>query len=63
MNSDQLAETTLDPENRNLIRLTSKDAEKDCKRFGLLHGDSEAMRQERSNLMAKAKIDIEDIDT
>jgi len=63
MSPDQLWETTLDPEERNLIQLVSEDIEHDTKRFAVLHSGKKAAAEERKKLMAAFKISFEDIDT
>lgn len=55
----QLKQTTLDPNNRLLIKLTLKDLEEEVKKFRVLHGDSS---EERKELMAHFKINREDLD-
>ena len=61
MKPTQLWETTLDPENRNLIQLTTDDVKKDAERFAVLHGNKAS--EERKKLVATFKINFEDIDT
>lgn len=62
MDPEELWETTLDPESRTLIRLTTDDIQKDIERFGLLHGKNIKMRSERKEMMAKFKLAIDEID-
>lgn len=62
MDHSQLWETTLDPENRTLIQLTSDDVQRDMNTFGLLHSKKTKFASERKNMMAKYKISIDDID-
>jgi DNA gyrase subunit B len=59
LNPKQLKQTTLDPNNRILIKLTIEDLEKEIEKFRVLHGDSS---EERKQLMANFKIDREDLD-
>ncbi len=63
MNPEQLWETTLDPEERNLIQLVSDNIEHDRKRFAVLHSGKKTAAEERKKLMAAFKISFEDIDT
>ncbi|MEI2423369.1 hypothetical protein V6O07_24080, partial [Arthrospira platensis SPKY2] len=62
MNSKDLWETSLNPENRHLIRLTVEDLEKDVERFALLHSTKKKDVEARAKLFEAFKIDIEDID-
>ena len=62
MQYEQLEETTLDPNNRRLIRLTSKDIQKDLERFAILHSSKKKAAEERAKLFEKFEIDIDDID-
>lgn len=54
-----LRNTSLDPRNRILIRLTISDIEQDLKKFNVLHGDDSS---ERRLLMEHFKIDRDDLD-
>ena len=62
MNASQLWETTLNPESRVLIQLTTDDIKKDLETFNLIHGKKEECRNERKLMMSKFKIDLDDID-
>jgi len=55
----KLRETTLDPNNRILIKLTLEDLEAELTKFRILHGDDS---EERKKLMAHFKINREDLD-
>ena len=46
MNSDQLRETTLDPEKRLLYRVTIKDADKMMEMLNILMDDDSDLRKE-----------------
>ncbi len=59
MDSNQLRETTMDPDHRTLRRITIKDAEASEKMFELLMGNEVAPRKE---FIATADIDRERID-
>ena len=56
---EELRDTTLDPNNRILIRLTTDDIERDLKGFDVLHGNKS---DERKLLMKHFKISREDLD-
>lgn len=55
----ELRDTTLDPNNRILIRLTVDDIDKDLSKFSILHGDES---DERKLMMEHFKISREDLD-
>lgn len=55
----ELKDTTLDPNNRILIRLTIDDIEKDLATFNILHGNDS---DERKLMMEHFKISREDLD-
>ena len=55
----ELRDTTLDPDNRILIRLTVDDIEKDLSVFNILHGDES---DERKLMMEHFRINREDLD-
>lgn len=59
LNANDIKDTTLDPNNRNLIQLTMEDLEAEIEKFRILHGDS---IEERKQLMAHFKIDRDDLD-
>ena len=60
LNPSELKETTLDPNNRILIRLTIDDIEKEIQQFKVIHGDN--MSEEKRELMSHFKLTREDID-
>ena len=55
----ELRDTTLDPNNRILIKLTVDDMEEDMRKFNILHGNDS---DERKLLMKHFKISMEDLD-
>lgn len=59
LNPQDLCNTTLDPTQRILIRMTIKDIEKDLSQFNILHGNDS---DERKLLMEHFKINREDLD-
>ena len=64
MNPDAVYECILDPDSRQLIRLTlSKDYDRDVEVFNVLHGKKPKYREERKTLMSKFRISLEDIDS
>lgn len=62
MNQSDFWDTSMDPDKRNLIRLTSEDLENDIKNFAVLHSRNAKAVNERASLISKFKIDLEDID-
>lgn len=62
MNSQQLWDTTLNPDTRILIQLTMEDLEKDLKIFEILHGTSKQNLEDRKTMMSSYKIKREDLD-
>lgn len=62
MDPKQLWKSTLDPENRRLIRLTTEDVKKDISKFSILHSDKKKDRDARAEMFRMFKIDREDID-
>ena len=62
MNPEELWETTLNPENRTLIRLTTSDLEKERSTFALLHSGKSDKVSERKEMMSKFKISLDDLD-
>ena len=61
-NSQQLWDTTLNPDTRILIQLTMDDVERDLKIFAKLHGQTKADIEARRAMMAAYKIRREDLD-
>lgn len=61
-NPDQIGKTTLDPNNRLLIRLTMKDCKKAIKTFYKLQGNRTKDKEARKKMMNEYKIDPEDLD-
>ena len=59
LSSDDLYETTMNPNNRILIQLTVKDMEEELKQFEILHGNAD---EERKAMVAKFKLDREYLD-
>jgi DNA gyrase subunit B len=59
LNAVNIKETTLDPNNRILIKMTMSDLQEEVEKFKILHGDA---RDERKELMAHFKIDRDDLD-
>jgi len=62
LKSDDLWETTMDPNKRILIQLTMKDVEKEVEKFRIIHGEGTDAINERKQLMKNFKIDREDLD-
>jgi len=62
MNSQQLWDTTLNPDTRILIQLTMEDLERDLKIFEILHGTSKQNLEDRKAMMSAYKIKREDLD-
>lgn len=61
-NSEQLWETTLNPDTRILIQLTMEDVERDLKIFQKLHGQTKEDLEERKKMMSAYKIARDDLD-
>ena len=59
LSSVDLEKTTLDPNNRMLVRLTMKDLEEEIAKFDILHGKAE---EEKKAMMKAFKIDREFLD-
>lgn len=59
LDASELKETSMDPNNRILIRLTSEDIEKELAVFNTLHGDSS---ESRRKMMQHFKIKRDDLD-
>ena len=59
LNPQDLRDTSLDPRNRILIKLTVDDIERDLEKFNILHGNDS---DERKLLMEHFKIDRDDLD-
>ncbi len=62
LNSKELWDTTLNPDNRILVQLTMDDVEKDLKIFEKLHGQSKENLEERKKMMAEYTIARDDLD-
>lgn len=63
MGTTQLWETTMNPENRTIIKLTTSNKEKEMEQLRVLHSDKDHYRLERKKLMVKFKLDRDEIDT
>ena len=61
-NSQQLWDTTLNPDTRILIQLTMEDVEKDLEIFEKLHGQTKKNLEDRKAMMSAYKIKREDLD-
>lgn len=61
-NSQQLWDTTLNPDTRILIQLTMEDVERDLEIFEKLHGQTKKNLEERKAMMSAYKIKREDLD-
>lgn len=62
MNSKQLWETTLNPDNRILIQLTMEDCEREMEIFQKLHGEGKRYSDMRKDMMKSYKINRNDLD-
>lgn len=62
MDPDELRETTLDPNNRLLIRLTCEEASKELDRFQMLFGTRGKDLDARKKMMSEYEIKPEDLD-
>lgn len=63
MNATQLWDTTMNPENRNVIKLTTSNYEEELEKLRILHSSKTNYREERKKLLYKFKIDRDEIDT
>ena len=61
-NSQQLWDTTLNPDTRILIQLTMEDVERDLEIFEKLHGQTKKNLEDRKAMMSAYKIKREDLD-
>ena len=59
MQPEELWDSSLNPETRELIQLTSRDMEREIERFTILHGTK---AEPRKDLMKEYVLDINDID-
>ena len=59
---EQIGETCLDPENRVLVQLTMKDAEKALKIFEKLNGNKKDDRINRKKMIENYRISRENLD-
>lgn len=59
LNPEELRETTLDPNKRILVRLTTDDINAELAEFNILHGNA---ADERKQLMSKFKLNRDDLD-
>ena len=59
LNADELRDTTLDPNNRILIRMTMDDVERELEIFNTLHGNDDAGRK---LMMKHLSVSREDLD-
>lgn len=62
MNSQQLWDTTLNPDTRILIQLTMDDIEREIKVFEKLMGTSKQNLEDRKAMMSAYKIKRDDLD-
>lgn len=62
LKAEELRETTLDPNNRILIRLTVEDIEKTMEQMSVLHGDDTQSRAKRKELIGGYKIRRDELD-
>jgi DNA gyrase subunit B len=58
----ELRNTTMDPNNRILIRLTIEDIERDLNKFDILHSKKVTAKEARRLMMSKCKISREELD-
>ena len=61
-NPDQIGKTTLDPNNRLLVRLTMKDCNKAIETFYKLQGNRTKDKELRKEMMNNYVIDPDDLD-
>ncbi|MGL5750454.1 MAG: hypothetical protein ACRCXT_08005 [Paraclostridium sp.] len=62
MNPHELYDTSMDPNNRQLVRLTYTDYENALDKFKVIHGSKQKDLFARKELMKLFKLDKEDID-
>lgn len=62
ISADDLRETTLDPNNRILVRLTFEDIDRDLQTFQKLFGQSKKNLEDRKKMMKSYKIKRDDLD-
>lgn len=61
MNSEELYETTMNPQNRHLVQLTTDDIEKTLELYNQLMGKQPALRRDFILKNKLSKIDAEDL--
>lgn len=62
MDSDELWDTTMNPDTRLLVRLTSDDLKKELETFQMLNGKRKKDLEGRKNLLRGRRIRMEDLD-
>lgn len=63
LEKEELWDTTLNPANRTLVRLTMTDLKNEVKKFDVLHGKDPQARIARKEMMEAFTIDREDLDS
>ena len=62
MDAEELWDTTMNPDTRVLIRLTTKDLEDELERFKVMNSASKKYREKRKEMMKGYKVRREDLD-
>ena len=62
MNASELWETTMNPETRVLVRLTSEDLKREMEVFQMLNGNRKKDLEGRKKLVRGKKVRMEDLD-